>query len=99
MVRCGNDFCSEFQDATVCRILLDDLHTLSSYFDAPVFFSCIRKVFTKCSEALFRRLQKLTYQILFESQVAHPDSHQRQNVVRINGAEEIEIGSMLEELC
>jgi hypothetical protein len=48
---------------------------------------------------LARRFENLTYQVLFESYVAHADGQQGENVFRVDGAEEIKIRSMLEELC
>jgi len=81
------------------RVLLDDLHTLSRYLNSPVLFLCIWIEFAECIKALLLGLQELTHQIFFESDVAFPNGQKGEEVLRIDGAEEIEIGAMLEKLC
>src|SRR5215475_13487793 len=94
----AHKLCPELQDAAVGWILFDDLHALACYFEPPILFLCIGKELAQRGEALLRRLENLAYQIFGESHVIPADRQQRQYVFRIDGAEEIEIGSMLEKL-
>src|SRR6266576_6017984 len=98
MIGCADKLRAKFQDAPVCWILFDDLHALACYFDPPILLLCIGKELAERGEPLLCGLENLAYQIFFEGQVIPADGQQRQYIFRIDGAEEIEIGSMLENL-
>src|SRR5262249_809035 len=98
MVGRDDELSAEFEDAAVFRILLDDLHALSCLLEPPILFMCVRVELAKRSEPLLVRLQNLPYEISFEREVVPAHRQQREEVFRIDGAEEIEIRPMFEKL-
>ena len=75
----------------MCRILLNNLHTLACNFDVPILLLCIGKVLAERGESLLGCFKNLADQIFGESHVIPADRQQRHQVFRIDGAKEIEV--------
>src|SRR5580700_1338834 len=79
-------------------VLLDNLHTLSGHFHAPVLFLHLGIELPKSSESFFLGFQYLPDEVLGQSDVVFADCKHGQQVLWIDGTKQIQIRSMLQEL-
>src|SRR5215831_12537890 len=89
---------AKFQNAAMGWILFDDLYALACDFDPPILLPGMWIELAERGEPLLSAFKHLADQICFEGQVIPADGQQRQEILRVDGEEEIEIGAMLEKL-
>jgi hypothetical protein len=98
VVACGDDLRPEFQDAALPRVALDDLHAHSRHFELPVFLLRAGVEGPQHGEPMLCGLEHLADEVFAQAEIVQAGLHERPDVVEPNGAEQIEIGPVFEEL-
>ncbi len=93
----GDDLGAELQDASFFRVLFDDLHTLASGDEFPVFELGVGEKLLERGEALGRFLEDLLDEVGGEIEVVFADGEHGHEVVQAHGARQVEERTGFEE--